>query len=64
MKTQSNTVRICFNQEIDLKDLEKEYAVDTPQFKMWFRNRFKGEFEGFVWVDLNQKILMIQSLQM
>ena len=55
MKTQSNTVRICFNQEIDLKDLEKEYEVNTPQFKRWFRERFKGEFEGFVWVDLNQK---------
>ena len=51
----NNTKRICFNQEIDLKDLEKEYETNTPEFKGWFKDRYKGEFAGFTWVDLSLK---------
>ena len=51
----NNTKRICFNQEIDLKDLEKEYEVHTDQFNEWFEDRYKGEFAGFTWVDLSKK---------
>ena len=51
----NNTKRICFGQEIDLKDLEKEYETNTPEFKGWFKDRYKGEFAGFTWVDLSLK---------
>ena len=51
----NNTKRICFNQEIDLKDLEKEYEVHTDQFNEWFEDRYKGKFAGFTWVDLSKK---------
>ena len=51
----NNTKRISFGKEIDLKDLEKEYETDTPEFKEWFKDRYKGEFFGFTWIDLSLK---------
>ena len=51
----NNTKRISFGKEIDLKDLEKEYETDTPEFKEWFEDRYKGEFLGFTWIDLSLK---------
>ena len=51
----NNTKRISFGKEIDLKDLEKEYETNTPEFKGWFEDRYKGEFLGFTWVDLSLK---------
>ena len=49
------TTREIFGVKLDIVELEEKWKVNTPQFKKWFRDTFKGEFCGFVWIDLSKK---------
>ena len=51
----ATTTREIFGVKLDIVELEEKWKVNTPQFKKWFRDTFKGEFCGFVWIDLSKK---------